>query len=745
MRLVIVSNRLPVTVNKTKAGFEYAQSAGGLATGIQTFLKSKDNYIWVGWPGSSIAQEDRIEVNRTLQKKYHAYPVYVDDKLMDKFYLGFCNKTIWPLFHYFPGNATYLESNWRAYEEVNSIFARELSTILKPGDMVWVHDYHLMLLPMMLRKDHSHKIGFFLHIPFPSFEVFRLMPPHWRAIIIDGILGADLVGFHTHDYREHFLRTVLRLTGREHDMGNIFLEDRIVRVEALPMGIDYEQYSSSGKKKSVQRQIEGYRKTFGKSKVILSLDRLDYTKGILNRLRGYQSFLKSNPDWYGKVVLVAVVVPSRVEIEHYKDMKRTVEELVSRINGKFATLEWAPIIYQYKSYDFDDLCALYRVSDIALVTPLRDGMNLIAKEYIATHSDGTGVLILSEMAGAVHELGEAIIINPNSSINISHAIKEALTLSPAEQKARNNPMHHRLARYDIRKWGNDFIAELQEVTKLQEDAQARFLGQKTRKQILAEYRQARKRLIFLDYDGTLVPFASRPGLALPSKAVMTLLDTLASDDANSIVLISGRDKKWLDALFSHTDVSLIAEHGVWEKTRLGWVMNKTLKSDWIPSIRQILELYVDRVPGSFIEEKEFSIAWHYRAAGPSQGTEMMMKLLDELVMYTANHDLQVLKGNKVVEVRNAGINKGTAALPWLSRKRWGFIMAIGDDQSDEDLFHVLPPEAFSIKVGLGNSKAKYNLKNIAEVHGLLGELSRQKSTKGLSEIIAGSMADAAKT
>jgi trehalose 6-phosphate synthase/phosphatase len=729
MRLIIVSNRLPVTVTKVDGKLEFTNSVGGVATGLLTLLQSNEvkEYIWLGWPGIELAFSEREEANARLMA-LNSYPVYVPQKLMDKFYLGFCNRTIWPLFHYFPSLAHYFEGDWKAYEEVNRIFYNELMKIIKPGDVVWIHDYHFMLLPRMLRRQFPGLcIGFFLHIPFPSYDIFRLLPPEWRKQILNGLLGADMVGFHTHDYCMHFLRSVLRILGKENNMGEILLDGRLVKVDSFPMGIDYEKFSKSSGLPQVKDEIGRYRDTFKGMKVILSIDRLDYTKGILNRLRGYQKFLNANPEWHGKVVLVVVVVPSRIGIDRYDEMKRTIEEFISKINGKFGKMDWTPIIYQHKSFTQDALCALYASSDIALVTPLRDGMNLIAKEYIACRKDQTGVLILSEMAGAVQELGEAMIINPNRSQDISDAIKNALMQPVDEQKSRNASMQKRLERYDVKKWGEDFIGNLTATCRLREGICAKYLDAATQKEMIDAYRGARKRLLFLDYDGTLVHYAETPQMANPTQEVLNTLRKLTEDEKNSIILISGRDKDTLERWFGALHLTLVAEHGVWKRAPKGeWMLSRMLKKDWMPKIRQIFELYVDRLPGSMIEEKDFSIAWHYRAADFEQSAQRIKELMDDLVNFTANQDLQVLKGSKVIEVRNSGINKGTAALEWLSSPGWEFIFAVGDDNTDEDLFHVLPLSAYSVKIGIPGSQARFNIRNTDDVVRLLKELAAIK-------------------
>lgn len=730
MKLLLISNRLPVTVIEEKNQLKFRPSAGGLVTGISDYLDSLSGvslaeleHIWVGWPGSSLSAGRAEEVRSILKRDFSSHPVYISQKLMDDFYNGFCNKTIWPLFHYFPSHTSYDEEHWNAYVKVNEIFCQEVLNLVESGDVVWIHDYHLMLLPRLLREQiKTLSIGFFLHIPFPSYELFRLLPRSWQVKILEGLLGADLVGFHTHDYTQHFLKCVLSVLGYEHGMGKIVLEDRMVKAETVPMGINFQKFFDLGSSRELDKEKTALRKSFLNRKVILSIDRLDYTKGILNRLEGYETFLAHNPAWHEKVNLMMVVVPSRVGVEHYRLMKRQIDEQVGKINGKFGSLTWTPIIYQYKFLPLRQLVALYCVSDVALVTPIRDGMNLIAKEYIATRTDRTGVLILSEMAGAARELGEALIINPNDRIEIAAALRQALEMPIPEQVKRMEAMQKRLRRYDVTKWGSEFLRELFAIKEEQRRFEIRLLGNQ-QEAVVEKYRQALSRLIILDYDGTLIPFSKDPTKVKPPQEVREVLELLAADPLNEVIINSGRDRKTLMDWFAGLDIGLVAEHGVWIKERgADWRMIRPLDNSWKKDVLPVLEIYVDRLPGSLIEEKEFSIAWHYRACQPELASVRAKELMDYLVDFTASIDVQVLHGNKLIEIRCAGINKGLASLSWLLEKKYDFILAVGDDWTDEDLFKALPEEAYSIKVGLGQTYARYNLYNYQEVLNLLKKL-----------------------
>ncbi len=728
-RLILVSNRLPFSVRVEKGQVRFDESSGGLVTGLSTFLDSykyhlprQEKHLWVGWPGSAVPDELKGEVLLRAQRECGAYPVFLSPKDMEQFYWGFCNKTIWPLFHYFPSYTSYEDEFWQTYRRVNEHFRDTLIDLIQPQDIVWVQDYHLMLLPRLLReKAPQALIGFFLHIPFPSFEIFRLMPPLWRRQILEGLLGADLIGFHTYEYMEHFLQSVLRILGYEHHMGSLSLSDHVARVETYPMGIDFQKFFMTSIDPKTERERAYLLQILHGFRTVLSIDRLDYSKGILNRLEGFELLLEKYPEYRGKLVLIMVVVPSRIGVMHYEQMKKQIEEQVGKINGKYGSIGWTPVIYQYRHLTIHPLSALYGMSDVALVTPLRDGMNLIAKEYIASRTDKSGVLILSEMAGAAKELGEAVIVNPNDRGQIAEALKEALEMPREDQERRNTIMQERLRRYDIMRWATDFVHQLSQMKEIQEQYNANLMPPAAREQLMREYASASRRLLFLDYDGTMVPFERLPLFAAPSERALALIRALSSDARNTVVLTSGRDKSTLERWLGAFPIGIIAEHGMWLRAEKGeeWRTIGPHSKSWKASLLPVLVQYADRLPGAFVEEKEFSIAWHYRTADPEHSRRIVGELVDNLMHFTANIDVQVLQGNKVLEVRNAGVNKGRAAEYWLSRASYDFILAAGDDWTDEDLFQGLPPSAYSLRVGLEKTCARFSLRRPDDVCELL--------------------------
>jgi len=722
-RLLIISNRLPISVTRRADKVNFQASVGGLATGLASFRDSHQSQ-WIGWPGIakdklSPQQQDQI-VDRLGEHNCHS--VFLSAKDVRNFYYGFCNKTVWPLFHYFPLYTVYEEQYWKAYRNVNNAFCETIIKIAKPRDYIWVHDYQLMLLPELIReKLPDAQIGFFLHIPFPSFELFRLLP--WRKEIIKGLLGADLIGFHTYDYMRHFLSSTARIAGAEHSMGSLAVDDRIVRVDAFPMGIDYDRYATAIEKSTVKKRLATVKKKVGDRKIIVSIDRLDYTKGILQRLEAFDLFLSQNPKYKEKVTLILVAVPSRTGVEDYAELRRQLESLVGRINGEHGTLGWVPVWYLYRFLPFEGVTALYNAADVALVTPLRDGMNLIAKEFIATKRDGKGVLILSEMAGAASELGEAITVNSHHKQEIIDAIKEALEMPVKEQIELNRLMQSRLCRYTVTRWANDFLEGLADVKKTQAELSVHKLTKSVREQLVAEYSRSMKRLFLLDYDGTLVGFADRPGKAGPDEKLWYLLQALVAEAQNEVVIISGRDKETLSYWLGDTNSSLIAEHGAWIKAKdKEWEVIEPLRNDWKDTIRPILELYADRTPGSSVEEKDFSLVWHYRKADSELASLRIQELRDAVLNLTENLDIGVFEGSKILEVKNIGISKGHAAERWMAKDKWDFIFVAGDDYTDEDMFSILPESAYSIKVGYGISKARFNLDSVYELRSLLEQL-----------------------
>ncbi|HEX6333391.1 MAG TPA: bifunctional alpha,alpha-trehalose-phosphate synthase (UDP-forming)/trehalose-phosphatase [Flavisolibacter sp.] len=732
-RLFIVANRLPVTVVSENDALRVQPASGGLVSAIKSYLDHNSNKFsevcWAGVPGCTESTWQKAAAS--LEDATYTYvPVVVSKDHYEKYYNGFSNSILWPLFHYFPSYAEYNMEDFNDYRRVNEYFFEVLKNQCRPGDTVWIHDYHLLLLAGMLRKAIPElTIGLFLHIPFPSFELDRLLPRKWQQELLEGMLGADLVGFHTMDYAMHFLQTVQLTLGLSQERNIVRFMDRLVKTDVFPISIDYHHFHDAYGTPKITAMRESLREKMGKRRIIFSVDRLDYTKGVHNRLKAYEYFLEQNPQYHNKVVFIIVVVPSRDHIPKYAERKRMIDEMISRINSHIGSLHWQPVIYQYNTLSFEEMMALYSICDVALITPLRDGMNLVSKEFVASRKDHRGVLVLSEMAGAARELTDALIINPNDTLEMADKIREALEMPEAEQAARLAKMQKRISNYDVQAWASDFLTSLARIKKKQQTFQEIFLDEEAVAELLASYGQAGKRLLLLDYDGTLVPFTSKPELAVPGTELLELLSSLATIPGNDVFLISGRSSAWLDEHFGSLSLNLISEHGArvrWKNK--GWKTEVQTHSEWKEHVHNIMEMYERRCANAFVEEKEFSIVWHYRNADPEQGRLRATELMNELKEYIHERRLEIMAGNMIVEVRNRGIDKGTAIKKILSKQQYDFVFAVGDDRTDEDMFKTLvgKPNCFTVKVGPNASYAQYNVMKPEMVIELLNDINKQR-------------------
>jgi len=453
---VTVSNRLPVTIRRGRNGTERVRSTGGLVTAFDPMLRRLGG-VWVGWPGTELRRGEHLNFPGD---PYQIKPVKLPKRDFRGYYQGFCNSAIWPLFHTLPGQAAFRPEDWKAYERVNARFARVTAGVIGPDHLVFVNDYQLMRMPRRLRQRRPDvRMGFFLHIPFPPYDVFRVLP--WARPVLRGLLSCDFVGFHVQNYARNFMDCAKRLLKLKTDrrQGLISVENRLVRVAALPLGIDFKQYEDLAR--SAKNPV------FGSGlKVILGVDRLDYTKGIPERMRAFEHLLETHPAHRQKVVLVQLAVPSRAEISGYRDLKRTIDETVGRINGRFATATWTPIRYLYNTVPNERLAGMYREADVGLVTPLRDGMNLVAKEYVACQVGDPGVLVLSHMAGAAESMSEALKINPYNIEDTSAKLHTALTMPEQERRERMKALRQREAASDVYRWADKLIESLHEAAKL---------------------------------------------------------------------------------------------------------------------------------------------------------------------------------------------------------------------------------------------------------------------------------------
>lgn len=726
MKTIIVSNRLPVKIIENNGSLEFKPSEGGLATGLGSIYRQGNN-MWLGWPGMEVAEEEHQQKIVQELAKMNLSPVFLTQDEINLYYEGFSNETLWPVFHYHPTYAVYEQSYWDNYLQVNQKFKDCILKIAEPGDTIWVHDYQLLLLPGLIREEMPEmSIGFFLHIPFPSYELFRLIP--WRAEILENMLGADLLGFHTFDDVRHFTSSVSHLLPVHSSANEINFNDRQVVAETFPMGIDDKKFEMLTQNEEVLANIQTLKESFNELKMILSIDRLDYSKGIIQRLQAFDLLLQKDDEYKEKVVLYMIIVPSRDTVPRYKELRDEIDKVVGNINARYRTLNWIPIHYYYRSFPIEMLSALYSFAEVCLVSPMRDGMNLVSKEYVASRTNNTGVLILSEMAGAAKELIDALIVNPNNIGEVYKSMIQALNMPAEEQRRRMQAMREVVSKFNIRHWVKIYMDRLSEVKQMQESMQAKHVGPSTRMFIEGEYARAGKRIIFLDYDGTLVDFQTNIDQALPDEDLNDILEQLTSDPSNCIVIVSGRKYQTLEDWFGRMSIDIIAEHGAWQKHQNeDWVKLPGLYSQWKQEILPVLETFVDRTPGSFIEEKSYSLVWHYRKVEEGLGELRANELMSTLRFITADKGLQMLPGNKVIEIKNIEVNKGKIAYTWLENEHYDYIMALGDDHTDEDMFKAMPEDAFTIKIGSNISAARYYLRDYREVRRLLRSLTLRSS------------------
>jgi trehalose 6-phosphate synthase/phosphatase len=711
-RLILVSNRLPVTVRVEHGSVSVSRSAGGLATGLRGPHETSGG-TWIGWPGdvSRLNEAERRSLGAHLAELRCA-PVYLTAAEVARYYDGFSNAVLWPLFHYLLDRIPPSSQEWAAYRAVNEKFADAAASAWRPGDLVWVHDYQLVLVPQMLRaRLPSARIGFFLHIPFPASEVLRILP--WRDQVLEGLLGADLVGFHTFTYRSHFASSALRILGIPSQGDCMYVDGREIRSGVFPIGVDARTFGDLADDPEVIREAEQIRTDARGEKILLGIDRLDYTKGIPRRLLAFERLLERSPHWRGKVRMVQIAVPSRDKVPSYQEYRRQVEETVGRINGAFSTVDWIPIRYVYRSLNERQVVALYRAADVMLVTPLRDGMNLVAKEFVTCRPDEEGVLVLSEFAGAAAEMGEALQINPYDIESTSQALADALTMPEEQRHVRMRALRQRIAARDVHHWAKSFLDALGGIAPNSARTATVLSGREEIESLAARLRSADHLLMLLDYDGTLVPFARAPDLAVPDRELRELLRALAAKPGAAVHVVSGRTRETLERWLGDLPIGLHAEHGLWSRMGGGaeWTKVPDISTAWQKDVRPILDEATTATPGALVEVKTASLAWHWRMAEPELGAERARRLWERLEEQVRGQPVELLRGEKVIEVRPQGVDKGLAVARVLATvgRPLPTIAAMGDDATDDDTFEALPPEAITISVGYRRSAARYRV------------------------------------
>jgi trehalose 6-phosphate synthase/phosphatase len=737
-RLLLVSNRLPVTVKHEHGELSVVRSAGGLATGLAG-VHGRSEALWIGWPGdtSELGDAERAELDRRLAELGTA-PIHLQAGEVRRYYDGFSNGVLWPLFHHLVERAPLHMDEWEDYRTVNQRFADVTAEHYRPGDVVWVHDYQLALVPALLRRRLPRaRIGFFLHIPFPAVEIFRILPA--REALLDGLLGADLIGFHTAAYARHFADALLHVLGVAAGAGLAGWRGRAVRFGAFPMGIDAASFASLASSAEVEAGAAAIRGEAAGRRLLLGIDRLDYTKGIPRRLLAVERLLEQDPSMRA-LRFVQVVVPSRMQVDEYKALEAQVNELVGRINGAYGTLEGAPVHYLFQSFAPSLLCAMYRAADVMLVTPLCDGMNLVAKEFVACRVDGDGVLVLSEFAGAACELGEALLVNPYDIDATAAAIARALGMPEGERRARMRALRERVFSHDVSRWAGAFLGELGRAGAALEDAGPDMAPRRVSSPgeiegLVERLGRAERLLLLLDYDGTLATFTGRPELAAPDPELRALLAALARRPGTRVHVISGRPREVLDRWLGALAVGLHAEHGLWSR-RPGrpWTATRRPDTAWKDRIGEVMRRFATATPGAFVEEKTAGIAWHHRMCDPEVGAAQAEALEATLKRTFRDEPVEVLHGDEVVEVRPRGIHKGLVLEGLRDEARGAAILAMGDDRTDEDLFAALPEGAAAIHVGPRPSRAPLRVADVDAARAVL---------RGLLDVPAASVRRAA--
>ncbi len=715
---IVVSNRLPFSYDEEKKVL--APSSGGLVTAI-CGIKTNNQITWVGSLPNNIPR--KLVKNSKDQPFHYSFPE-IDEKLYDSYYNDFCNNVLWPILHYESELIRFHEAGWKSYCEVNRIFAEHIARIANDDDYVWLHDFHFFLVPKLLKKlNPKIKVGFFLHVPFPSSEIYRQLPH--REEIVESLIHADLVGFHDFSYLRHFASSVYELLGIHSGLLEIRSHFNTTKLGVFPVGIDTKAFMTQAASRQTQKEIERYRLKENDHLTILGIDRLDYTKGIPYKLEAFKKFLELNPHYVGKVQLLQVAIPSRTEVEDYINLRHEVERLVSEINGRFGQIDYIPVNYIFNSVSKHELLALYRSARVLFVTSKRDGMNLVSLEYIAAqHEQDPGVVLLSEFTGAASTLSHAMLINPMDIDRTASQLGEALEMKLEKRKENYSVMIDYLKGYTASTWAQAFIQNLAS-SSTRAPIKSIDLQEAAEMVKLRDRFKGRPKVLMLDYDGTLTPIVNQPHQAILDAKTRALLKKLSKRKDIKLVIVSGRPADFLLEQFEGIDCYLACEHGAkffdYQLNRWRSLVSSN-RREWYKGALEIIQDYNRRTPNSFYEKKNYAISWHYRNSPKNFAEFQARKLVVELESGLAHLPVSVILGKKVVEVKSLEANKGYFAQWFVSRyvQADEEVLAIGDDQTDEDLFEGLAQKGVTVKVGEdAASKAKYFVSNQGQVNDLL--------------------------
>lgn len=725
---IIASNRLPCQLDSDG---NIQSCAGGLVSALSGIIDSNETT----WIGSSIAPSSRE--HRIQQDLYFETngieAVYLSKMEHDGYYNGYSNSALWPLLHYLYEFCEYDPEWFVHYKSVNQQFAQKISQIATPGASVWIHDYHLLLLPGILRKLRPDlKIGFFLHTPFPSSEIFRALPE--REELLSGLMACDLVGFHTYGYLRHFQSSILRITGHHSESGTLSYNGNTCNLGVFPIGHDFDSFEQACHHPSYKDLRAKIQQRYRGKNIVLGVERIDYTKGIPEKLRAIRHFLTHNPKLSDQTIFVLIAVPSRCEINHYKSLKSHLIETVSDINNEFGNSKDQPVELIASSFESPELAAYYAEAHACMVIPIIDGMNLVAKEFIACkspqHNATPGTLILSEFAGAAEEMKDALLVNPFDTLAVSRAIKDALLMSNDDIAQRTNTLLKRVTVNSATAWARRYIDELNHTSH---KTKCFSLSHTSMNAIFEVCRTSvlnkQKVSLFLDYDGTLTEFFSRPEEAVPSKKLLRNLRAIANQPFIELTIISGRPVDFLEQHFANLPIQLIAEHGAFQRKRnsLEWIDNshKNEELQWKPAVLEVVGDSVLGTPGSEIENKKHSIVWHFRQVDPEYGEWQANRLKQKLEALAKEYPISIQCGHKIVEVCHTSINKGQAVMQDIKTSLPHLAICVGDDVTDESMFGLTPPAGtslYSVKVGEGITVAKHRT-TIARLAEFLSKLA----------------------
>ncbi|RLN34516.1 alpha,alpha-trehalose-phosphate synthase [Panicum miliaceum] len=789
-RVIIVANQLPVRAARRPggAGWDFAWDEDSLLLQVRDSLRAHHGrgdveFVYVGGLRDDVPPAEHDQVAHELLEGFRCVPTFLPADLRSRFYHGFCKQQLWPLFHYMLPLSPELGGRfdrllWQAYVSVNKIFADKILEVISPDeDFVWVHDYHLMVLPTFLRKRFNRvKLGFFLHSPFPSSEIYKTLPV--REELLRSLLNADLIGFHTFDYARHFLSCCSRMLGLKYESqrGYIALEyyGRTVTIKILPVGVHLEQLQSVLNLPETGVKVAELLKQFNHRNrmLLLGVDDMDIFKGISLKLLAFEQLLMQHPEWRGRVVLVQIANPARGKGKDVKEVQEESDAMVKRINDAFGQPDYQPVILIDKPLQFYERMAYYAVAECCLVTAVRDGMNLIPYEYIITRQGnemidrilGLGpssrkksMLVVSEFIGCSPSLSGAIRVNPWNIDSVADAMDSALEMPEGEKVLRHEKHHRYVSTHDVGYWANSFLQDL-ERTCLDHNRRRCWgigFGLKFRvvaldpnfkklavEHLVSAYRRTTKRIILLDYDGTLMPQTSFG--KSPTSKTINMLNSLCRDKNNMVFLVSTKSRATLSEWFSPCEnLGLAAEHGYFLRLRRDaeWEECVTvIDCSWKQIAEPVMKTYTETTDGSTIEDKETAIVWSYEDADPDFGSCQAKELHDHLESVLSNEPVSVKAGLNHVEVKPQGVSKGLVAKRILSTMQErgdlpDFILCVGDDRSDEDMFEVitvaargpssLHPEAevFACTVGRKPSKAKYYLDDPADIVRLIQGLA----------------------